>query len=187
MRIKTLSLGLLLILLCSCSRQEEGALLVSDPEPVLELSESEADRGNEPPNILLIIADDLGVEQLTSFGIGTQPAETPNLDQLARAGMSFVNVWSQPICSPTRATLLTGRYGFRTGVGTATPGKVHGEYPEMARAANGGPDLSGFGNLADKPLEVYEDLGPVLRFSTPILPMTMTLQTARSRVVTGCP
>jgi len=161
MRIKTLSLGLLLILLCSCSRQEEGALLVSDPEPVLELSESEADRGNEPPNILLIIADDLGVEQLTSFGIGTQPAETPNLDQLARAGMSFVNVWSQPICSPTRATLLTGRYGFRTGVGTATPGKVHGEYPEMARAANGGPDLSGFGNLADKPLEVYEDLGPV--------------------------
>jgi arylsulfatase A-like enzyme len=113
------------------------------------------------PNILLIIADDLGVEQLASFGIGTQPAVTPNLDQLARQGMSFVNVWSQPICSPTRATLLTGRYGFRTGVGTATPAKVHGEYPQLARAANGGPDLSGFAGIDDKPVEVYEDLEPV--------------------------
>lgn len=163
MRIKPLTLGLLLVLVSGCGR-EQDTLVASDPaDLIIALSESESDSSKAPPNILLIIADDLGVEQLASFGIGTQPAFTPNLDQLARQGMSFVNVWSQPICSPTRATLLTGRYGFRTGVGTATPGKVHGDYPELARATNGGPDLSGFDNLVDKPLEVYEDLGPVFQ------------------------
>jgi arylsulfatase B len=162
-RIKLLSLGLLLILLCGCGREQDKEP-VSDPAAsFMALNDPESDSANTPPNILLIIADDLGVEQLASFGIGAQPAVTPNLDQLASQGMSFVNVWSQPICSPTRATLLTGRYGFRTGVGTATPGKVHGDYPELARAENGGPDLSGFDNLADKPLEVYENLGPVFR------------------------
>lgn len=162
-RIKLLSLGLLLILLCGCGREQDKGP-VSDPAAsFMALNDPESDSANTPPNILLIIADDLGVEQLASFGIGAQPAVTPNLDQLASQGMSFVNVWSQPICSPTRATLLTGRYGFRTGVGTATPGKVHGDYPELARAENGGPDLSGFDNLADKPLEVYENLGPVFR------------------------
>ncbi len=162
-RIKLLSLGLLLILLCGCGREQDKGP-VSDPAAsFMALNDPESDSANTPPNILLIIADDLGVEQLASFGIGAQPAVTPNLDQLASQGMSFLNVWSQPICSPTRATLLTGRYGFRTGVGTATPGKVHGDYPELARAENGGPDLSGFDNLADKPLEVYENLGPVFR------------------------
>ena len=41
---------------------------------------------------------------------------TPTLDSLRASGISFTNVWSSPICSPTRAGLISGQYGFRTGV-----------------------------------------------------------------------
>jgi arylsulfatase A-like enzyme len=71
------------------------------------------------PNILLIIGDDMGVETLASYGIGAKPPMTRTLDQLAQEGIRFSRFWSQPVCSPTRATILTGRYGFRTGVGRA--------------------------------------------------------------------
>ncbi len=69
-------------------------------------------------NILLILGDDMGVETLASYGLGENPPTTAALDEIAREGVSFTNVWSQPLCSPTRATIMTGRYGFRTGIGT---------------------------------------------------------------------
>ncbi len=69
------------------------------------------------PDVLLILADDLGVGELATFGLGSDYAVTPNLDALAADGMSFTHVYATPICSPTRAAVLTGRHGFRTGVG----------------------------------------------------------------------
>jgi arylsulfatase A-like enzyme len=72
---------------------------------------------SQPPNILLIIGDDMGVETLAAYGLIEDPPKTSALDQLAREGVRFDNFWSQPICTPTRATLMTGRYGFRTGIG----------------------------------------------------------------------
>lgn len=72
------------------------------------------------PNILVIVGDDMGVETLGRFGIGEEPATTPALDALADRGVIFTNTWSQAMCSPARATMLTGRYGFRTGVGSPT-------------------------------------------------------------------
>lgn len=78
-------------------------------------------------NILLIIADDLGLEASTLYP-GTLRRETdppavatPNLAALARRGALFKNAWANPSCSPTRATILTGRYGFRTGMGWPIP------------------------------------------------------------------
>ena len=71
---------------------------------------------NKPPNFLILIGDDMGVETLSSYGIGEVTAVTPNLDRLAANGLQFQRFWAQPACSPTRATMLTGRYGFRTGV-----------------------------------------------------------------------
>ncbi|MCP5043276.1 MAG: sulfatase-like hydrolase/transferase [bacterium] len=70
-----------------------------------------------PPNILLVIADDVGVDQVAAYREGAAPANTPNIDALAARGVLFRNVWANPVCSSTRATILTGRYGFRTGVG----------------------------------------------------------------------
>ena len=75
---------------------------------------------NATPNILLLIGDDMGVETLASYGVGENPPTTAALDELADQGLRFTNFWTQPICSPTRATMLTGRYGFRTGIGRPT-------------------------------------------------------------------
>ncbi len=83
------------------------------------------------PNILLIIGDDMGNETLSCYGRSDNTAKTPNLDDLCEQGVRFENFWAQPVCSPTRATLLTGRYGFRTGVGRPTgDGDSMGDFPE---------------------------------------------------------
>lgn len=74
------------------------------------------------PNILLIIGDDLGVDRIPMYGVGENPPETPVLASLADSGLLFEQVWSQPTCSPTRATMLTGQFGFRNGVGAPLPG-----------------------------------------------------------------
>ncbi len=71
---------------------------------------------HSPPNILLIIADDLGKDALNGFSEGSIKPNTPNLDSIRNSGLSFSNFWSSPTCSPTRATILTGKYGYRTGV-----------------------------------------------------------------------
>ena len=73
-----------------------------------------------PPNIVFIIMDDVGIDQLEAFGLGQGLlASTPNLDALAHAGVRFSNMWSMPECSPSRATIFTGRYPLRTGVTSA--------------------------------------------------------------------
>lgn len=68
-------------------------------------------------NVLVILLDDVGVDQLSVYGMGSDLPATPNIDRLASGGVLFENVWSNPVCSPTRATLVTGRYVFRNGVG----------------------------------------------------------------------
>ena len=61
------------------------------------------------PNILLIIADDLGNDMLAGFNEYEINPLTPTLDSLRASGISFTNVWSSPICSPTRAGLISGQ------------------------------------------------------------------------------
>lgn len=68
-----------------------------------------------PPNVLVVVLDDVGVDVLPPYG--ATGSYTPNINALAATGVRFDNAWSAPVCSPTRALLLTGRYGFRTGVG----------------------------------------------------------------------
>ncbi|HYT93016.1 MAG TPA: arylsulfatase [Gemmataceae bacterium] len=66
------------------------------------------------PNVILIITDDQGHGDL---GIhGNPKIRTPNLDKLARQGTRFTYFYVSPVCSPTRASLMTGRYNYRTGV-----------------------------------------------------------------------
>ncbi|GAA4468860.1 sulfatase [Nibrella saemangeumensis] len=74
------------------------------------------------PNILLIIADDLGVNDLGSYG--NAYIETPHLDSLARSGLRFTNAYAAcPVCSPSRASVLTGRYPARIGLTNFIIGK----------------------------------------------------------------
>ncbi|NDH00015.1 MAG: N-acetylgalactosamine 6-sulfate sulfatase, partial [Opitutae bacterium] len=65
------------------------------------------------PNILYIMADDLGKEWISCYG--AEDMETPNIDALAAGGIKFNNAYSMPACTPSRTTLLTGKYPWRTG------------------------------------------------------------------------
>ena len=76
------------------------------------------------PNIILIMADDLGYGDLGCYGSITNP--TPNLDALAEQGMRFTDYHSNgAVCSPTRAALMTGRYQQRAGIGGVVTAKSH--------------------------------------------------------------
>lgn len=68
-------------------------------------------RADERPNIILIMADDLGVEGLGCYG-GTS-YRTPNLDRLAAEGLRFTHAYAQPLCTNTRIQLMTGLYNNR--------------------------------------------------------------------------
>jgi len=74
---------------------------------------SEAAKNQDRPNILFIMVDDLGKEWIRCYG--AEEIETPNIDALAATGMKFTNAYSMPQCTPSRATLLTGQYPWRTG------------------------------------------------------------------------
>jgi arylsulfatase A-like enzyme len=80
----------------------------------------------DPPNVVLILADDLGRQDCGFMG-GTT-IKTPHLDRLAAAGAKLDAFYVQPVCSPTRAALMTGRYPMRHGlqVGVVRPWAQHG-------------------------------------------------------------
>lgn len=89
------------------------------------------------PNVLLIVADDLGYSDLGAFG-GEIP--TPNLDQLANQGMLLTNHYVTPTCSPTRAALMSGTDNHVSGLGTMA------EYLPRAPKLQGQPGYEGFLN-----------------------------------------
>lgn len=92
------------VLLSSCSDLSDSEVKQSEIDP------SPKDR---QPNIVLLLADDLGWNDVGYHG-GDYP--TPQIDQLARDGTRLENFYVQPLCSPTRAALLTGRYPMRYGL-----------------------------------------------------------------------
>ncbi|MEC9107547.1 MAG: sulfatase-like hydrolase/transferase, partial [Chloroflexota bacterium] len=70
---------------------------------------------NKKPNIILIMSDDLGYEVINANG-GTS-YKTPVLNELAKTGIRFENAHAQPLCTPTRIQLMTGKYNFRNYIG----------------------------------------------------------------------
>jgi arylsulfatase A-like enzyme len=90
---------------------------------VLALPASSVAGHQDKPNILFILADDYGVDKMEMYfdpaGDDTIPP-TPRLAELAEHGILYENMWSAPNCSPTRAHVHTGQYGFRTGIRNVT-------------------------------------------------------------------
>jgi arylsulfatase A len=84
-----------------------AAALLLTPLAVLHGAETK-------PNIIFILADDLGIGGVSSYG--ADHFKTPNIDKLAASGIRFEHCYSSPLCGPSRALLMTGRYAFRTGM-----------------------------------------------------------------------
>lgn len=68
------------------------------------------------PNILLIIADDIGKDAMAGYAEGTIKPNTPHLDSMREAGLAFNNAWVYSTCSPTRSSIISGMHGHHTGV-----------------------------------------------------------------------
>jgi arylsulfatase A-like enzyme len=113
-------------------------------------------------NIILIMADDLGVETVEAYG-GTS-YETPEIDRLAAEGMRFENAHSQPLCTPSRVKIMTGLYNFRNyeEFGYLRPGSITfgnilkaagyrtllaGKW-QLVRSSKAGPDVQGMDPVA---------------------------------------
>ncbi|MHC4143391.1 MAG: sulfatase [Planctomycetota bacterium] len=94
-----------------------------------------AQAAEQPTNVVFILADDLGIcdigayaQRFTGTPIQKMYYETPHLDRLVSEGMAFSQAYACQLCSPTRASLLTGKNAARVGMTTATPGSVRSYY-----------------------------------------------------------
>lgn len=91
-------------------------------------TEAQLSPDQRPPNIIVILADDLGINDVTLHGGGraAEGVSTPNIDGIAKAGVSFNQAYAgSAVCTVSRAALLTGRYPWRFGVEfTPTPGQM---------------------------------------------------------------
>ena len=103
MRFKAVLIIVLVTVVFCCNNSDDSNTSI----PIIESSK---------PNILLIIADDMGLDATPGYAVGTTKPNMPNLQNLMDSGIRFNNLWSAPVCTPTRATIMTGKYGFNTNV-----------------------------------------------------------------------
>ena len=105
----------LILLIVQCGKEsprmaDNDALISTD-------SHSENPPANNTrPNVLFVLADDLGIDAMPGYSLGAQKPSLPTLERLANEGVRFTKAWANPVCTPTRASILTGKYGVRTGV-----------------------------------------------------------------------
>ena len=125
----------------------------------LGLAACSQDRGSEPatadvevgqpPNVLLVVLDDVGYSDLGAYG---SEIRTPNIDALAANGVLLSNFYAAPLCTPTRAMLLTGVNNHKAGVGTMG----HENVPNL----QGVPGYEGYLNDRVAPIsEILQDAG----------------------------
>lgn len=127
--------------------------------------EVKADRSVGPPNIVFILTDDLGINDISTFGGGVAggAVQTPNIDKLAAQGAIFTQAYSgTATCAPSRAMLLTGRYPTRTGFEfTPMPSsmpRIVGMFSDQIGADTGMPESRMNEDDAVGTID-YEDMG----------------------------
>ncbi len=128
------------------------------------------ERSDAHPNVILIMTDDQGYGDL---GVTGNPViRTPNIDALARRSASMSTFYVSPVCSPTRASLMTGRYNYRTRVVDTFMGRAMMEpeevtVAEVLRAAGYATGIFGKWHLGDcypmRPIDQGFEMSLVLR------------------------
>ena len=100
-----------LALIVSCSSDPIDVPITEDP-----VDTTPTPTNQNTPNILFIIADDMGLDATPQYNLGSIKPNMPILQNMMNRGLKFNNLWSYPTCTPTRSSILTGKYGFRTNV-----------------------------------------------------------------------
>lgn len=104
------------LLLGSCNKNNSGSNAL-DESTETTLPENPVNPSSDAsPNILFVIADDLGIDAMPGYDLGEEKPLLPTLNRLTNEGIRFTQAWTYPVCTPTRASILTGKYGYRTGV-----------------------------------------------------------------------
>ena len=98
---------------------------VAESEPYFE---QRRHPGDDAPNVAIVLLDDVGFAQFGCYG---SDIDTPHIDAIADAGLKFTNFHVTPLCSPTRASLLTGR--SQHAVGMRTISKLHHRFSQSTR------------------------------------------------------
>jgi len=119
-----------------------------------------APAGKRPPNVILIVADDLGVNDISLYGGGVAggAVPTPNIDSIAKQGVSFANGYAaNATCSPSRAALMTGRYPTRFGFEfTSIPAAFASN---LAHSGGDSPYPTIYHEELNQDLPAYADMG----------------------------
>ncbi len=131
---------------CRKATEPDDVSIPSAPAPAPTPTPTPATR----PNVLLILADDFGAESSELYPdlAGTGAVSMPTIAGLAAKGLVFENAWTNPMCSPTRAAVLTGLYGNRTGVtdaGDVMPTSVTTLFEYIASKSSAKYDMAVFG------------------------------------------
>ncbi|HEY5311871.1 MAG TPA: arylsulfatase [Pirellulales bacterium] len=130
----------------ACNKDQDlvrAVLAILAAAPLMLIAPCQAAETPTRPNIVVVLADDMGFSDLGCYG---SEIPTPNLDQLAAGGLQFTQFYNSPRCSPTRAALLTGLYPHQAGMGWLD-GKVE-------------PQSRGFhGRLMPRSVTIAEVLG----------------------------
>jgi arylsulfatase A-like enzyme len=87
----------------------------------VDASEDGADASGAPGNIVIFLMDDVGIDKLSVYGSHPGQPHTPNIDSFASKSAVFQAAYSQPTCTPTRASIMTGQFGRRSGHGVRIP------------------------------------------------------------------
>ena len=117
-------------------------------------------RSSRPPNIVFIMADDLGYADVSCYG--RPDLSTPNIDRIAKTGVRFLQAYANSaVCSATRTALITGRYQYRLDIGLEEPLPIggrdvglpaeHPTLPSLLRKAGYGTTLAGKWHLGTLP------------------------------------
>jgi arylsulfatase A-like enzyme len=100
----------------ACGGSDSSTTAATPTTTTTTVTTPQVSGSSSQPNVLLIIADDMGVDSSNQYSYSQDKPKTPTLDSLAASGIVFDNAWATPSCTTTRGSLITGQHGVHSGI-----------------------------------------------------------------------